>query len=118
MMKSVKSLIVEEESVKSLIVEEEKETVYIDLNVLNEGLFSTFLSAIGGWLMGKHSQKVVIKGKEDQIELLKSYLVSMKKNQHDKDELINKLIAIKANSRNVNDMRSQFEDATGIRLPD
>lgn len=93
------------------------ETTIIDLSLLNEGMFSTFLSAIGGWLLGKASQKTVIKGQKDQIDILKNYLISMKKNQKEKDELINKLLAVKANSRDINDMISQFKDITGISLP-
>jgi hypothetical protein len=95
----------------------EKEKIIIDLNVLNEGLFSTFLSAIGGWLLGKHSQKVVIKGKQDQIDILTSYLKSMKRNQADKDQLVDKLISIKSSSRSISDMKKRFLDATGINLP-
>ncbi len=91
--------------------------VIINLDVLNEGIFSHLLSAIGGFLFGKGSQKTVIRGQKDQIDLLKNYLIGMKKNTKEKDELINKLLAVKANSRDINDMKKQFLDLTGVSLP-
>lgn len=89
----------------------------IDLRVLNEGLFSHFLSAIGGFLLGKHSTNTIIKGQKEQIEILKNYLKTMKKNQKEKDELIDKLISIKNSSKSIQDMKKKFFDETGIKLP-
>jgi len=94
-----------------------QEKIIIDLNVLTEGMFSHFLAAIGGFLLGKSSQKTVIRGQKDQIDILRNYLISTKKNQQEKDQLIDKLISIKANSRDVNDMKRQFKAETGINLP-
>ena len=58
-----------------------KEKTVIDLNVLNEGMFSHFLAILGGWIAGKHSQKAVIRGKEEEIAILRDYLKSVKRNQ-------------------------------------
>ncbi len=97
-------------------MEKDKKKI-IDIRILNEGLFSHFLTAISGFLLGKHSTKTVIKGKQQEIDTLKNYLISMKKNQKEKDELINKLISIKSSSRSISDMKKDFYDQTGIKLP-
>lgn len=94
-----------------------EEKQIIDLDVLNEGMFSYFLTAIGGWLLGKKSQNTVIRGQKDQIEVLRDYLVSIKKNQKEKDALIQKLLTVKSTSRDINDLKDQFFDATGVKLP-
>jgi len=93
------------------------ETNIIDLRILNEGLFSHFIAAITGFLTGKHSQKTVIRGQKDQIDILKNFLISMKKNQREKDELIRKLTQIQASTSNINQMRDMFRKETGINLP-
>lgn len=97
-------------------MEKDKKKI-IDIRVLNEGLFSHFLTALGGWFMGKRSQNVIIKGQKDTIETLKNYLINIKRNQKEKDELINKLISIKSSSSSIEDMRKKFKTETGIDLP-
>lgn len=97
-------------------MEKDKKKI-IDIRILNEGLFSHFLTAIGGFLLGKRSTKTVIKGKQAEIDTLKTYLKAMKKNENEKNELVNKLLSIKSSSRSIDDMKKDFFDQTGIRLP-
>ncbi len=85
--------------------------------VLQEGLFKAFLAGVVGFLLGKRSNNLVIKGQKDQIDTLTKYLEKMKSSSSEKDQLIDRLTTIQASSRSISDLKRRFKDETGISLP-
>jgi len=85
--------------------------------VLQEGLFRSFLAGVVGFLLGKRSNNLVIKGQKDQIETLTKYLEKMKSSASEKDRLISKLQTLSASTSSVEKLKSDFYSSTGIRLP-
>jgi hypothetical protein len=85
--------------------------------VLQEGLFKAFLAGVVGFLLGKHSNNMVIKGQKDQIDTLTKYLEKTRNSASEKDRLIDRLTTLQASSRSISDLKRQFKDETGISLP-
>lgn len=85
--------------------------------ILKEGLWKTLLAGLAGWLLGKRSQKLIIRGKESQIKDMEKMLTNVYKSNKEKDELIDKLRTMAMNTSNINKLRDDFYAATGVRLP-
>jgi hypothetical protein len=85
--------------------------------VLQEGLFKAFLAGVVGFLLGKRSNNLIIKGQKDQIDTLTKYLEKTRSSASEKDRLIDRLTTLQASSRSISDLKRQFKDETGISLP-